>query len=110
MTREVYCVETQDDERVLQKKAAYPYPQPFMPPDFVNKRDPINKNVEAIQFYYPKRVETFEDQMDKYLITLVWGSFPPFNLIIPLAFLFDLTYYIYDLGLNFTVNTKDQAN
>ena len=53
---------------------------------------------------------SFEDQIDKYIIVWIWGNFPPFNLIIPIAFFFNLVYYFYDLGLNLTVNGREKAN
>lgn len=73
----------------------------------MNKRDPINKNVESDMFFQTKRVLTFDDQMDKYLILLIWGNIWPFNYIIPVAFLINVLMFVWGLFMNMTLNTRE---
>ena len=58
-------------------------------------------------FFQPKRVLTFEDQMDKYLILFIWGNFWPFNLIIPMVFAMNLMMFTWGLFMNVTLNTRE---
>ena len=76
----------------------------------MNKRDPINKNVEMTWFFYVKRVLTFEDQFDKYLITLLYAYVPPFNWIIPWIFVTNIFFFFTDLFGNLTVNTREKSS
>lgn len=56
----------------------YPYNQTFMDSYFVLKRDPIHKNVQNNQFFYPKTVLTEDDQYDKLITLTVYFFGMPF--------------------------------
>lgn len=56
----------------------YPYNQTFMDNDFVLMRDPIHKNVQNNQFFYPKTIQTEDDQWDKLLTLVFYGLTYPF--------------------------------
>ena len=74
---EVYCVE--ELMPITPKNMMlYPYNQTFMDSYFVNMRDPIHKNVQSNQFFYPKSILTEEDQEDKLLTLLFYGLTWPF--------------------------------
>lgn len=90
MKRFIKCVNEEQQIKEVELAITFPYSQPFTLPDYVNKRDPINRNINSDMFFHPKRVLSFEDQLDKYLVLLVWGNLWPFNYIIPLVFVVNL--------------------
>lgn len=53
ITNKIYCVDELKMKEV-ESMPLYPYEQPWMDDTFILKRDPINKNRQTNQWYYPK--------------------------------------------------------
>ena len=80
MQTEVYCLREDSKEIALAEPIAYPYKQPWKEgEEFIDQRDPMNRNVKKSWFYYPKKIKTIDDYFEKLGIQIVWGLIPPFN-------------------------------
>ena len=69
----IYCVD-ELKPMVPDSMMLYPFDQPWKDETFILKRDPLNKNRQTDQFYYPKQITTFELEMEHFATLLFYGT------------------------------------
>lgn len=74
ITNKIYCVD-ELQPREVESMPLYPYNQTWMDDSFILKRDPVNKNRQTNQFYYPKQVTSFDDEMELFGTMVLYGWF-----------------------------------
>ena len=82
----------------------YPYPQPFMPKNFENKRDLILPNIRADMFFVPRQVKSWDDQWAKWGAAFIWQFTP-----IPMMVLWSNYWnYVFDFFANLISGNQEQ--
>lgn len=77
----LYCMEDDITPFSLEgpsenEEFVYPYPQPYLPEDWENWRDPVNPKIRSDMFYVPKKVENWDDQFEKWWDAWFWQFTP----------------------------------